>query len=104
MHQTLTHSAQLRQIIVARRRALKLSQRDLAAKLAISQNRLSEIETGRAPITFERLVDLFKVLGLDLVVQDRNLTPKAVWWGQGRKTPRAGTFRLGKGKTRPRMG
>ncbi len=79
MHQTLTHSAQLRQIIVARRRALKLSQRDLAAKLAISQNRLSEIETGRAPITFERLVDLFKVLGLDLVVQDRQLTSKADW-------------------------
>jgi HTH-type transcriptional regulator/antitoxin HipB len=79
MRQTLTHSAQLRQIIVARRRALKLSQRDLAAKLAISQNRLSEIETGRAPITFERLVDLFKVLGLDLVVQDRQPASKADW-------------------------
>ena len=79
MRQTLTHSAQLRQIIVARRRTLKLSQRDLAAKLAISQSRLSEIETGRAPITFERLVDLFKVLGLDLVVQDRQLTSKADW-------------------------
>jgi HTH-type transcriptional regulator/antitoxin HipB len=79
MRQTLTHSAQLRQIIVARRRALKLSQRDLAAKLAISQNRLSEIETGRAPITLERLVDLFKLLGLDLVVQDRQLTSKTDW-------------------------
>ena len=79
MRQTLTHAAQLRQIIVARRRALKLSQKDLAAKLAISQNRLSEIETGRAPITLERLVDLFKVLGLDLVVQDRQLTSKTDW-------------------------
>jgi hypothetical protein len=47
--------------------------------LAISQSRLSEIETGRASITFERLVDLFKVLGLDLVVQDRQLTSKADW-------------------------
>jgi len=79
MRQTLTHSAQLCQIIVARRRALKLSQRELAAKLAISQNRLSEIETGRAPITLERLVDLFNVLGLDLVVQDRQLTSKTDW-------------------------
>lgn len=79
MRQTLTHSTQLRQIIVARRRALKLSQRNLAAKLAISQNRLSEIETGRAPLTLERLVNLFKVLGLDLVVQDRQLASKTDW-------------------------
>lgn len=79
MRQTLTHSAQLRQIIVARRRALKLSQRALAAKLAISQNRLSEIETGRARLSIERLVHLFNVLGLDLVVQDRQLPSKADW-------------------------
>ena len=59
MRQILAHSAQLGQILATRRRASKLSQRALAAKLAISQNRLSEIETGPGTLTVERLLELF---------------------------------------------
>jgi HTH-type transcriptional regulator/antitoxin HipB len=71
MKQILTHSAQLGQILVTRRRASKLSQRALAAKLAISQNRLSEIEASPGTLTVDRVLELANLLGLELVIQDR---------------------------------
>ncbi|OGA31112.1 MAG: hypothetical protein A3G80_10975 [Betaproteobacteria bacterium RIFCSPLOWO2_12_FULL_62_13b] len=80
MRQTpLTHSAQVRQIIVARRRSSKLSQQELAIKLGISQNRLSEIETGQAKLTIDRLLELFNVLGLELLVQERQSAGGGEW-------------------------
>jgi len=71
MKQILTHGAQLGQILATRRRATKLSQRALAAKLAISQNRLSEIEANPGTLTVDRLLELANLLGLELVIQDR---------------------------------
>lgn len=71
MKQILTHGAQLGQILTTRRRAAKLSQRTLAAKLAISQNRLSELEASPGTITVDRLLELVNLLGLELVIQDR---------------------------------
>ncbi len=71
MKQILTHGSQLGQILATRRRAAKLSQRALAAKLAISQNRLSEIETNPGNLTVKRLLELANLLGLELVIQDR---------------------------------
>jgi HTH-type transcriptional regulator/antitoxin HipB len=82
MKQILTHSAQLGQILATRRRAAKLSQRALAAKLAISQNRLSEIEANPGTLTLDRLLELANLLGLELVIQDRSPTQrsaKAEW-------------------------
>jgi len=76
MKQILTHSAQLGQILATRRRASKLSQRALAAKLAISQNRLSEIETNPGTLTVDRLLELANLLGLELVIQDRPSTQR----------------------------
>ena len=74
MKQILTHGAQLGLILATRRRASKLSQRALAAKLAISQNRLSEIEANPGTLTVDRLLELANLLGLELVVQDRPAT------------------------------
>ena len=71
MKQVLTQSSQLGQILIGRRRAAKLSQAALAAKLGISQNRLSEIETDSGKLTVERLLELANLLGLELTVQDR---------------------------------
>jgi len=71
MKQILTHGAQLGQILATRRRASKLSQRALAAKLAISQNRLSEIEANPGTLTVDRLLEFANLLGLELVIQDR---------------------------------
>ena len=77
MKQILTHGAQLGQILATRRRASKLSQRALAAKLAISQNRLSEIETNPGNLTVERLLELANLLGLELLIQDRPSTQRS---------------------------
>lgn len=71
MQQILTHGAQLGQVLATRRRASKLSQHALAAKLGISQNRLSEIETNPGTLTVDRLLELANLLGLELVIQDR---------------------------------
>lgn len=71
MKQVLTHAAQLGPLLATRRRASKLTQRALAAKLAISQNRLSEIEASPATLTVDRLLELANLLGLELVLQDR---------------------------------
>ena len=71
MKQVLTHGAQLGQILATRRRAAKLTQRALAAKLTISQNRLSEIEANPGTLTVDRLLELANVLGLEVVIQDR---------------------------------
>jgi HTH-type transcriptional regulator / antitoxin HipB len=82
MRQILNHSAQLEHILASRRKALKLSQSTLAAKLAISQNRLSEIEANPGTLTVERLLDLCNLLGLELVIQNRStaqLPSKTEW-------------------------
>ena len=82
MRQILTHSAQLGLILASRRRAAKLSQRTLAGKLAMSQNRLSELEANPGTITIERLLELANILGLELSVQDKppvSLSSKTQW-------------------------
>ncbi len=71
MRQIITHSAQLGQIIASRRKAFRHSQRALAAKLAISQNRLSEIESSPGTLTVDRLLELANVLGLELLIRDK---------------------------------
>jgi HTH-type transcriptional regulator/antitoxin HipB len=50
--------------------------------LAISQNRLSEIEANPGTLTVDRLLELANLLGLELVIQDRPATQrssKAEW-------------------------
>lgn len=77
MRQALTHAPQLGQILSARRRAAGLSQGALAAKLSLSQNRLSEIEAAPGSLTVERLLELCALLGLEVAIQDRSAEPAA---------------------------
>jgi HTH-type transcriptional regulator / antitoxin HipB len=81
MRQIITNPNQVGQILRARRKARRVSQQQLAAKLDLSQNRLSEIESGVAPLTLERLITLASVLGLQLVLQDKadESEPAAEW-------------------------
>ena len=79
MAQPLSQSSQVGRIVTARRRALKLSQAALAAKLGISQNRLSEIEANPARLPLERLLELANILGLELVIQDRKSPVPSDW-------------------------
>ncbi len=71
MQQRISIPTQFGALLTARRKALKLSQQAVAAKLGISQNRLSELEEDPARLTLDRLIALANVLGLDLVVQDK---------------------------------
>lgn len=80
MPQPLSTPSQAGQIVAARRKALKLSQKDLALKLGISQNRLSQLETDPARLTLDRLIALINLLGLELVLQDKSSgKPRSEW-------------------------
>ena len=61
--------SQLMETIAARRRALGLSQRDVAEKLGIAQSYLSLMESGRRATTMDRLLPLLNILGLEIIVQ-----------------------------------
>ena len=69
--QRINSPTQIGGILISRRKALGVSQATLAAKLAISQQRLSELETQPGSLTVERLMAWFNLLSLDLVVDER---------------------------------
>ncbi|NUA29558.1 helix-turn-helix domain-containing protein [Cupriavidus basilensis] len=71
MKQLLTTPSQLGQVLQSARRAAKLSQTDLAARLDVSQSRISHMELNPGSISADQLLALISVLGLELVVQDR---------------------------------
>ena len=79
VRQTLNHITQIGKIVAARRRALKISQQTLAAKLGISQNYLSEIESGTKKLSTQRFLEIANVLGLELVIQSKQQLPHTDW-------------------------
>ncbi|MDB6160552.1 MAG: hypothetical protein JWO04_4258 [Gammaproteobacteria bacterium] len=68
---TITTATQLGRNLVARRKALHLSQQQMARQLGISQNRLSELEAHPESLTLERLLVLLNLLNLELGVRER---------------------------------
>ena len=70
--QRLTSQEQVVELIRQRRKARGLSQRELASKLGITQARMSEIESGRAGLSVERLIAIVVMLGLELVLRDES--------------------------------
>ena len=52
-----------------------LTQQEVASRLGISQNRLSELESQPSQLTVERLLALTGILGLELAVQQRSQAP-----------------------------
>ena len=62
---------QLQAAIIARRRALNLSQQEVAAKLGISQSYLSDVESGKRRLSVQRLLDLANLLNLQLLLEDK---------------------------------
>ncbi|MHC3916978.1 helix-turn-helix domain-containing protein [Alcaligenes faecalis] len=71
----LSTSDQLGYQLVARRKALGLTQQEVASRLGISQNRLSELESQPSQLTVERLLALTGILGLELAIQQRSQAP-----------------------------
>jgi HTH-type transcriptional regulator/antitoxin HipB len=81
MRQLITAPSQVGEILRGRRKARHLPQQGLAAKLGVSQSRLSTLEADPSGLTLDRLLALTNLLGLELVLQDRSDTPtaKAEW-------------------------
>lgn len=73
--------AQIGAILASRRKQLGLSQADVAARVGLSQNRLSVLEKDAAALTARQLIALLNALGLDLAINDRSAggKPKAEW-------------------------
>ncbi|SOE52406.1 hypothetical protein ANDA3_4465 [plant metagenome] len=64
-------------LLAARRKAAKLSQAEVAARLGISQNRLSELELEPGKLTLARFLALASLLGLEVCLQEKTSAPAA---------------------------
>jgi HTH-type transcriptional regulator / antitoxin HipB len=77
VRQLITSPRQVGEIVRGRRKTRRVSQHELATQLGISQGRLSTLEGDPAGLTLERLLLLAKLLGLELVLQDKAADPKS---------------------------
>ena len=71
----VTHANQIGATLAARRKDLGLSQTDVASRLGLSQNRLSELESRPETMTTEQLLALANVLGLEMTLAVRASSP-----------------------------
>ena len=81
MRQPILIPGQAGQILLSRRKALKLSQQEVAAKLGIAQSRLSALEDDPGRLSLERLIALANILGLEVTLQDKPASPAATGAG-----------------------
>jgi HTH-type transcriptional regulator/antitoxin HipB len=77
----ITHATQIGATLASRRKHLNLSQTQVAGKLGLSQNRLSELESRPETLTVEQLLALLNLLGLEMRVGERSgvKQPKVEW-------------------------
>jgi len=85
MQQTITTPYQMGQILAAGRRRAGLTQAEAAARLGVSQSRISTLETDAAALTLNQLLTLFGAYELQLQVLDKGLSvptspPSALEW------------------------
>ncbi len=79
MH-SINSPTQIGAILTGRRKHLKLSQTDVANRLGLSQNRISELEAKPETLTVEQLLALLNVLGLEMTLGDRAGGKPRVEW------------------------
>ena len=77
--QPVTHATQIGATLQGQRKALKLSQTQVADRLGLSQNRLSELESNPQALTVEQLLALLNVLGLEMGIREQAGKTKAEW-------------------------
>lgn len=75
MNQLLFDPNQVGLVVRAMRKSAQLSQTQLAKKLGLSQNRLSELETNPCSMRVDQLFAVLSALGLELQVQTRGGSP-----------------------------
>ena len=72
--------SQIGTLLASRRKHLKWSQADLAAKVGLSQNRLSVLEKNSATLNARQLLSLLNALGLEMSFAERSKSnAKAEW-------------------------
>jgi HTH-type transcriptional regulator / antitoxin HipB len=76
----LINTRQIGATLAARRKELGLSQTEVASRLGLSQNRLSELESRPETMTTEQLLALANVLGLELTLAVRTSSPSKAEW------------------------
>ncbi len=75
---TLQLPEQLGPHIRALRRARKLTQRDLAARLGVTQARIADIEANPAVVSVRQLMTILAALGVDIALRPRAAAGSAV--------------------------
>ena len=79
----LLTSMQLGRMLQTARKARKLSQADVGARMDLSQKRISALERDPATITVEQLLKFCAVVGLELAIGPKGAaradTAKAEW-------------------------
>ena len=70
MH-AITTSAQVGATLAARRKQLALTPEKVAARVGLSQNRLSVLESRPQTLTVEQFIALLNVLGLEMRIGER---------------------------------
>jgi HTH-type transcriptional regulator/antitoxin HipB len=71
---------QVAALLRQRRKARRRPQRELAAKLGLSQARFSVLESDPAGLTLERLLALANLLDLEVVIRDRANKASTAGW------------------------
>ena len=77
MQQPLLSAIQLGRVLQSARKARKLSQAAVGARLDLSQKRISAMELDPSTITVDQLLKLCAVLGLELAVGLKGDAPSA---------------------------
>jgi HTH-type transcriptional regulator/antitoxin HipB len=70
MDYLISISDQLAPQLRSLRKVRQLSQADLALRLGVSQSRIAAIERNPAAVSAGQLLEILKVLGVDLVLRD----------------------------------
>jgi HTH-type transcriptional regulator/antitoxin HipB len=73
----ISSATQIGATLASRRKHLKLTQAEVAEKLSLSQNRLSELEANPGTLTVDQLLALANALGLELRLGERASSGKA---------------------------
>ena len=76
MHPYSVHAAeQLPALLKAFRKSAGLTQGEVAARLGVTQQTLSALERNAQKVSTERLLQLLGILGVDMVLQGKPVSP-----------------------------
>jgi len=85
MKQVLSIASQAGPLLQAARKSARLSQTELAARLGLSQSRLSAMELNPGSINLDQLLALFSALDIELIVQSRQQHGDALQAGEPKR-------------------